>query len=133
VLAVPKLTGKMGKLKAAIVLKASSRVNAVKSEAPEPPSALVMQIKAAKRFSDLPAPFRNSKLIKAFRATCYHGWMASDDLFDGFSLESDHLLEIVRKSLNITFPDLKYVVVHKDIFHQTVHVLIMTASYRFLS
>ena len=46
-LAVPKLTGKMGKLKAAIVPKASSHVNAVKSEAPEA-SALIMQIKAAK-------------------------------------------------------------------------------------
>jgi len=69
---------------------------------------------------DLPHPFNNAKLIKAFRATCYHGWMASGDLFDGFSLESDHLLEIVCKALKVTFPAAKYEVVHRDIFHQTV-------------
>ena len=82
---------------------------------------------------DLPPPFHSPKLIKAFHTTCYHGWMASDDLFDGFSLESDHLLDIVCKSLNITFPGIKYDVVHKDIFHQTVRVLIMTIWYWFLS
>jgi hypothetical protein len=48
----------MGKLKAAIVLKASSHVNAIKSEAPELPSSL-MEIRAAKQFMDLPLPFHS--------------------------------------------------------------------------
>jgi len=121
-----KPIAKMGKLKAAIVPKASSRINTVKSEVVEPPSALVNQIKSARQFTDLPIPFRNSALVKQFRATCYHTWMASDDHFDGCSLESDHLLKIVREAFQKTFPDVQYKPVRKDVFHHTIRIKLLS-------
>jgi hypothetical protein len=59
-------------------------------------------------------------MLKQFRSTCYHGWMASDDLFDGFTIESDILLGIVRTAFGKVFPDSAYIPSVKDVFHQTV-------------
>jgi hypothetical protein len=55
---------------------------------------------------------------------CYHGWMTSSDLFDGFSLESAHFLNIIRDAFCKAFPDVPYVPRQKDIFHRTVSVAI---------
>ena len=50
--------------------------------------------------------------------------MSSKDLFDGFALESEYFLNIIRNSFSKTFLDVQYVLHHKDVFHQTVSVLI---------
>ncbi|KAI0289301.1 hypothetical protein BC826DRAFT_971075 [Russula brevipes] len=86
-----------GRPKASIVPKASSRANTPKPDTS--PSVLIVQIGAAKRISDLPPYLSNSLSIKQFRATCYHGWMTSDDPFDGFSLEAEHFLNIVYDNI----------------------------------
>ena len=92
----------------------------------QPPSApsLVIQIDSAKKLSDLPASLSNSRLIKQFRTMCYHGWMSSSDLFDGFSLEAEHFLNVIRDAFCKTFPNAQYVPRVKDIFHRTVSVSI---------
>lgn len=87
-----------------------------------PPSALVVQINSAKKFSELPASLGNAAMKKQLRATCYHGWMASSDLFDGFSLESGHFLDIIRDAFQKTFPDVEYMPRAKDVFHRTVSI-----------
>ncbi|KAI9452026.1 hypothetical protein F5148DRAFT_1289806 [Russula earlei] len=115
-----------GRFKGTIIPKASSRTNIPRAETTVPPSALIIQIESAKKFSDLPSYLGNSKMIKQFRATCYHGWMASGDLFDGFSLESEHFLTIIRNSFSKTFPDTQYVPRLKDVFHRTVYDNIQT-------
>ena len=118
--------------KAAIIPKASSRAG-TKPEPVEPPSALISEISSAKKFSDLPPYLGNSKLIKQFRATCFHGWMASGDPFDGFALESEYFLEVICDAFKETFPDVQYVPRHKDVFHQTVSVIItLFAIYQLL-
>ena len=48
--------------------------------------------------------------------------MASSDLFDGFSLESGHFLNIIRDAFRKTFPDIEYVPHPKDVFHRTVRI-----------
>ena len=88
------------------------------------PLALVIQINSAKKLADLPSYLSNSKSIKKVRATCYHGWMSSKDLFNGFALESEYFLNIVCNSFSKTFSDVQYMPHHKDVFHQTVSVLI---------
>lgn len=109
------------RFKSTIVPKASSRAAATtRPEAVETPSALIVQIDSAKRLSDLPASLCNSKQLKQFRATCYHGWMTSSDLFDGFSLESAHFLNIICDAFRKAFPDVPYVPRQKDVFHRSV-------------
>lgn len=127
----PKTATKGSKLKAVIVPKAANPVNMEKAEAIQPLSALAAQISCAKKFTDLPPSFRNSKLIEKFRATCYHEWMTSSDPFDSFTLDSSHLLQVVRDAFKETFPDTEYVPVTKDIFHQTVSAT--NTSFRVLS
>ena len=102
----------------------SSRTNIPKLQTAAAPSALIIQIKSAQKLSDLPSYLSNLQLIKQFQATCYHGWMTSTDLFDGFALESEYFLNIICDSFKKTFPDAKYMPHHKDIFHQTVSVVI---------
>jgi hypothetical protein len=118
-----KAAVKSSKIKGVIVPKAMS---VVQSEAVKAHSILVAQISSAVKFSDLPHSLSNPKSIKTFRATCYHAWMISDDPFDGFSLESTHLLGIVRTAFTKTFVDVEYVPKYKDIFHQTVSVMAMS-------
>lgn len=109
------------RFKSTIIPKASSRAAATtRPETVEPPSALVAQIDSAKRLSDLPSFLCNSRQLKQFRATCYHGWMTSSDLFDAFSLESDHFLNIIRDAFCKVFPTVSYVPRQKDVFHRTV-------------
>ncbi|KAF8236009.1 hypothetical protein L208DRAFT_1376270 [Tricholoma matsutake] len=116
-----KPIAKMGKFKVAIVPKVSNCINAVKSQAVEPPSALIKQIKSAQQFTDLPLLFRSLALVKQFCTTCYHAWMASVDHFDGCSFESDHLLKIVCEAFKKTFPEVQYNPVRKDVFHHTIY------------
>jgi hypothetical protein len=52
--------------------------------------------------------------------------MISDDPFDGFSLESTHLLGIVRTAFAETFPEVEYVPKYKDVFHHTVSATAMS-------
>ena len=109
-----KATAKSSKVKGIIVPKAMNNVGS------EAHLVLVAKIESAERLTDLPRSFSTSKQIKDFRATCYYAWMVSDDPFDGFSLESDNLLSIIRTAFTETFPDVEYVPKYKDIFHQTV-------------
>ena len=109
-----------GHFKATIIPKASSHANIPKPEIAGPLSALIIQIESAKKISDLPLSLSNSKSIKQFQVTCYHVWMTSSDLFNGFSLESLHFLNIVCNSFSKTFPDAQYTLHLKDIFHRTV-------------
>lgn len=50
--------------------------------------------------------------------------MASGDLFDGFAMESEYFLKIICDSFKATFPNVQYIPRHKDVFHQTVSVII---------
>ncbi|KIL57450.1 hypothetical protein M378DRAFT_16235 [Amanita muscaria Koide BX008] len=124
--------GKPSRFKTTIVPKQGNNTNLVKAEAVTSNSTMVTtsthlaQIRAAKRFRDLPSSFTNSTMIKQFRSTCYHGWMASDDLFDGFTIESDILLGIVRTVFSKVFPDSAYIPSVRDVFHQTIYDNIQT-------
>ncbi|KAF8805246.1 hypothetical protein BYT27DRAFT_7258348 [Phlegmacium glaucopus] len=52
--------------------------------------------------------------------------MTSSDLFNRFSLESEHLLKLVCDSFSKTFLGVQYVPHHKNIFHQTIYDNIQT-------
>ncbi|KAF8237607.1 hypothetical protein L208DRAFT_1375544 [Tricholoma matsutake] len=67
---------------------------------------LCQKCQTASMQSNLPLPFHNLALVKQFHATCYHAWMASDDHFNGYSLESNHLLKIVHKAFKKTSPEI---------------------------
>jgi hypothetical protein len=122
---------KTAKLKATIMPKATSRINALKSEQVEAESNLIVLIKSAKRLSDLPLPFNILKFIKQFCSTCYHGWMTSEDPFNGFTLESSHLLEIIRNAFGKTFPNTTYLLALRDIFHRTVSLTMCHCLYNY--
>lgn len=117
------LVGKASKFKTTIVPKRSTHdTDLVKAEAVanSANSALIDQIGSATRFRDLPSTITNSAALKQFRSTCFHGWMASDNLFEDFTKDSDVLLNIVRTAFTKAFPDLAYVPCCKDVFHHTV-------------
>ena len=50
--------------------------------------------------------------------------MTFGDLFDGFALESEYFLDIICKSFSKAFPDVQYMPHHKDVFHQTISIVI---------
>jgi hypothetical protein len=110
----------MAKFKAAIVPKAGSRADTVKSMPVDASTVLTAQIKAATKLSELPPSFRHPHVIKKFRATCFNGWMAADNPFDDFVLEADFLLELVGAAFKETFPGASYVPEFRDVFHRTV-------------
>ena len=119
------MVGKASKFKTTVVPKrlgSNHNTDLVKAEAVanSANSALIDQIRAATRFRELPSIITNSTALKQFRSTCFHGWMASDNLFDDFTIDSDVLLNIVRTAFTKAFPDLAYVPQCKDIFHHTV-------------
>ena len=51
--------------------------------------------------------------------------MSSEDPFNGFTLESTHLLEIVHNAFNKTFANASYLPAPRDIFHRTVSLIAM--------
>jgi hypothetical protein len=110
------------KLKKAIVPKASSAVpsNQPTSAPSGPPAQLISAIESARSFKELPSPYNNPAMIKQFRMTCYSAWAASNEMFDGFTVDSKVLLGIVKASFAATWPNSLYVPQQQDIFHQTV-------------
>lgn len=109
------------RLKKAIIPKASSAAPA--SHQPDPPRLspeLCTAIQSAAALRELPLPYRDAKAIKIFRMTCYGGWMASSDIFEGFAVDSDVLLGIVRAAFAVAWPGSPYVPRQQDVFHQTV-------------
>jgi hypothetical protein len=110
------------KLKKAIVPKAGSAAPSNQAAPPGPslPAQLLSAMESAKSFRDLPPPYNNAAMIKQFRMTCYSGWTASSDMFDGFTVDSKILLDIVQVSFAATWPNSPYVPKQQDIFHQTV-------------
>jgi hypothetical protein len=119
---------KNSKLKKAIIPKASSATPTSRQPTPGPPSqaaaSLLLElrtaIQSAETFRELPLPYRDAKAIKKFRMTCYSGWMASSDMFGGFTVDSPVLLGIVQTAFASTWPDSPYVPCQQDIFHQIV-------------
>jgi hypothetical protein len=118
----PKI--KNSKLKKAIIPRLGSA--APMSHQPAPPSVsseLQAAIESAEAFRDLPLPYRDAKAIKKFQVTCYSGWMASSDIFDGFTIDSDVLLGIVQDAFSATWPNSPYVPCRQDVFHQIVSMI----------
>jgi hypothetical protein len=119
---------KHSKLKKTIIPKAGSAHAVTTSQQPAGPS-LAPEVRAAivsaQAFRDLPLPYRDAKAIKKFRGTCYSGWMASNDIFNGFTVESDVLLGIVQDSFSATWPNSPYVPCQQDVFHQIVSVILI--------
>jgi hypothetical protein len=115
-----QLNPKTSRLKATIIPKATNHANALKSKPVEQPSALILQIKSAKKLKDLTASFSNSNTIKHFHSTCYHVWITANDPPNDLVLEVPYLLEIIQTTFKKTFPYESYVLSMKDVFHQTV-------------
>ena len=51
----------------------------------------------------------DGKVIKKFWLTCYSGWMASSDMFNGFTIDLDILSGIVQASFAATWPISLYI------------------------
>lgn len=111
----------MLKLKKAIVPKAGSAQGVQPApQASGPPPQLISAIESARSFKELPPPYNNPAMIKQFRMTCYSAWAASSEMFDGFTVDSNVLLGIVKVSFAATWSNSLYVPQQQDIFHQTV-------------
>jgi hypothetical protein len=122
---------KNSKLKKAIIPKASSATPTSRQPTPGPPSLLLelrAAIQSAETFRELPLPYRDARAIKKFRMTCYSGWMASSDVFGGFTLDSPVLSGIVQTAFAATWPDSPYVPCQQDTFHQTVSMRLRVHS-----
>ena len=116
------------KLKKAIIPKWGSA--APMSHQPAPPSLspkLHAAIQSAEAFWELPLPYKDGKAIKKFRLTCYSGWIASSDMFDGFTIDSEILLGIIQAFFTATWPNLLYIPCQQDVFHWTVNMIVIHA------